>query len=96
MTAYLVQPHEFSDSLLLNQVVAPSLISQCYNCSRRLYALSLVVAPSLISQCYNIHLVRRQPQSVVAPSLISQCYNTPTGNPYLIRISRFILLKKWD
>ena len=31
---------------------------------------------------------------VVAPFLISQCYNTSTGNPYSIRVSRFILSKK--
>ena len=31
---------------------------------------------------------------VVAPFLISQCYNTLMGNPYHVRVSRFILSKK--
>ena len=35
-------------------VVAPFLISQCYNSLQYNCALSRVVAPFLISQCYNI------------------------------------------
>ena len=31
---------------------------------------------------------------VVAPILISQCYNPSTGNPYYVRVSRFICSKK--
>ena len=31
---------------------------------------------------------------VVAPFLISQCYNVSMGNPYYVRVSRFILSKK--
>ena len=54
-----------------------------------------VVAPFLISQCYNQIEFYRWRKFVVAPFLISQCYNTPTGNPYSIRVSRFILSKKW-
>ena len=33
-------------------------------------------------------------KKVVAPFLISQCYNTSAGNPYFIRITRFLLFKK--
>ena len=54
----------------------------------------MVVAPFLISQCYNAGILRFHAGYVVAPFLISQCYNTPTGNPYSIRVSRFILTKK--
>ena len=54
----------------------------------------VVVAPFLISQCYNGTFVLERDENVVAPFLISQCYNTSTGNPYSIRVSRFILSKK--
>ena len=53
-----------------------------------------VVAPFLISQCYNSAGSHGLADTVVAPFLISQCYNTPTGNPYSIRVFRFILTKK--
>ncbi len=56
--------------------------------------MSAVVAPILISQCYNKTVCLDSKLLVVAPILISQCYNTPTGNPYSIRVSRFILTKK--
>ena len=67
----------------LRGVVAPFLISQCYN---RLpvseYALR-VVAPFLISQCYNGRAIVVLNGRVVAPFLISQCYNEPKGRlPY--------------
>ena len=75
-------------------VVAPFLISQCYNLTNFLYVNALVVAPFLISQCYNSDIGIYKPWVVVAPFLISQCYNTPTGNPYSIRVSCFILSKK--
>ena len=55
---------------------------------------AVVVAPFLISQCYNIIDGVKHGLFVVAPFLISQCYNTSTGNPYSIRVSRFILSKK--
>ena len=55
---------------------------------------AVVVAPFLISQCYNLLRSQTIALSVVAPFLISQCYNTSTGNPYFIRVSRFILSKK--
>ena len=75
-------------------VVAPFLISQCYNQAASGAASSQVVAPFLISQCYNnIRRIERHDR-VVAPFLISQCYNTSMGNPYSIRVSRFILTKK--
>ena len=53
-----------------------------------------VVAPFLISQCYNIEKMQVKVDLVVAPFLISQCYNTSAGNPYFIRITRFLLFKK--
>ena len=34
-------------------VVAPFLISQCYNLGRSVSVKQMVVAPFLISQCYN-------------------------------------------
>lgn len=75
-------------------VVAPILISQCYN-AERVDRLNLsVVAPILISQCYNITFKGGIGWFVVAPFLISQCYNTSTGNPYFIRVSRFICYEK--
>ena len=75
-------------------VVAPFLISQCYNESLLIDALADVVAPFLISQCYNASVRLVKPRCVVAPFLISQCYNTSTGNPYYVRVSRFICSKK--
>ena len=75
-------------------VVAPFLISQCYNAQNKMAIIFNVVAPFLISQCYNKSAVLFKAISVVAPFLISQCYNTSTGNPYSIRVSRFILSKK--
>ena len=53
-----------------------------------------VVAPFLISQCYNAVIDFDVGLRVVAPFLISQCYNTSTGNPYFIRVSRFICSEK--
>ena len=41
------------DWMLKNLVVAPFLISQCYNEFHNLNFPNLVVAPFLISQCYN-------------------------------------------
>ncbi len=55
---------------------------------------ALVVAPFLISQCYNLLPFYKLAFFVVAPFLISQCYNTSTGNPYFIRVSRFICYEK--
>ena len=75
-------------------VVAPFLISQCYNPALRLLPEFFVVAPFLISQCYNIKCQIYPRYPVVAPFLISQCYNTPTGNPYYVRVSRFICSEK--
>ena len=75
-------------------VVAPFLISQCYNQSNLPSFKISVVAPFLISQCYNSRNQLALDRYVVAPFLISQCYNTSTGNPYSIRVSRFILSKK--
>ena len=75
-------------------VVAPFLISQCYNWPSKDSMIALVVAPFLISQCYNKEEQEESIRRVVAPFLISQCYNTSTGNPYSIRVSRFILSKK--
>ena len=54
----------------------------------------MVVAPFLISQCYNKEEQEESIRRVVAPFLISQCYNTSMGNPYSIRVSRFILSNK--
>ena len=54
----------------------------------------MVVAPFLISQCYNIRTREYYICCVVAPFLISQCYNTPTGDPYYVRVSRFICSEK--
>ena len=56
--------------------------------------MASVVAPFLISQCYNALGVGAFRVRVVAPFLISQCYNTSTGNPYSIRVSRFIWAEK--
>ena len=39
--------------MLVYDVVAPFLISQCYNFEDYYYLYYLVVAPFLISQCYN-------------------------------------------
>ena len=75
-------------------VVAPILISQCYNTLSSLTACMRVVAPILISQCYNLTFKIDAKVIVVAPILISQCYNTPTGNPYYVRVSRFICSEK--
>ena len=75
-------------------VVAPFLISQCYNTPTNSVNTSWVVAPFLISQCYNSRAVVKFELQVVAPFLISQCYNTPTGNPYYVRVSRFICSEK--
>ena len=55
---------------------------------------AVVVAPILISQCYNTLSSLTACMRVVAPILISQCYNTPTGNPYYVRVSRFICSEK--
>ena len=38
-------------------VVAPFLISQCYNFMKMNYGVKYVVAPFLISQCYNIAIL---------------------------------------
>ncbi len=38
-------------------VVAPILISQCYNVSSHILLFKPVVAPILISQCYNLNIV---------------------------------------
>ena len=75
-------------------VVAPFLISQCYNSYLLINSTGHVVAPFLISQCYNAMDMMGVKKRVVAPFLISQCYNTSTENPYSIRVSRFILSKK--
>ena len=75
-------------------VVAPILISQCYNLSSCWLSCIHVVAPILISQCYNRIIQPLFWFVVVAPILISQCYNTPTGNPYYVRVSRFICSEK--
>ena len=56
-------------------VVAPFLISQCYNKTRCHGVQGGVVAPFLISQCYNFSNVFAPVSVVVAPFLISQCYN---------------------
>ena len=56
-------------------VVAPFLISQCYNVVFELVQCDEVVAPFLISQCYNCFLAHSTGAAVVAPFLISQCYN---------------------
>ena len=77
-----------------SKVVAPILISQCYNSCLLWGAAAFVVAPILISQCYNDAVLEFMVKQVVAPILISQCYNTPTGNPYYVRVSRFICSEK--
>ena len=74
--------------------VAPFLISQCYNCAMTLILPMNAVAPFLISQCYNRKKYPNITARAVAPFLISQCYNASAGNPYFIRIPRFILSKK--
>ncbi len=56
-------------------VVAPFLISQCYNKSIYRPPFPAVVAPFLISQCYNVCFSNGKHIFVVAPFLISQCYN---------------------
>ncbi len=56
-------------------VVAPILISQCYNFYYKSCLTYSVVAPFLISQCYNSGLSGLTGLLVVAPFLISQCYN---------------------
>ena len=78
----------------MQPVVAPFLISQCYNSKILATREEMVVAPFLISQCYNTGPIGWLIALVVAPFLISQCYNTPTGNPYSIRVSRFIWSEK--
>ena len=78
----------------MTEVVAPFLISQCYNTNCKPPMTFSVVAPFLISQCYNFPAPTTPERSVVAPFLISQCYNTPTGDPYYVRVSRFICSKK--
>ena len=75
-------------------VVAPFLISQCYNCDNLNGVPIPVVAPFLISQCYNYNRAVYNIEYVVAPFLISQCYNNPMGNPYYVRVSRFICSEK--
>ncbi len=75
-------------------VVAPFLLSQCYNFIPIALRSRCVVAPFLLSQCYNCNLIFRRLYIVVAPFLLSQCYNTSTGNPYFIRVSRFICYEK--
>ena len=75
-------------------VVAPFLISQCYNGIRNVEVSYRVVAPFLISQCYNYRVPVNDDPAVVAPFLISQCYNTLMGNPYSIRVSHFIWSEK--
>ena len=74
--------------------VAPFLISQCYNNHAAPFAFDWAVAPFLISQCYNIASRKWCANWAVAPFLISQCYNASAGNPYFIRIPRFLLSKK--
>ena len=39
------------------KVVAPFLISQCYNLDAQMQPTDIVVAPFLISQCYNLGLL---------------------------------------
>ncbi len=56
-------------------VVAPFLISQCYNLLPFYKLAFFVVAPFLISQCYNLLPFYKLAFFVVAPFLISQCYN---------------------
>ncbi len=56
-------------------VVAPILISQCYNFYYKSCLTYSVVAPFLISQCYNGGWHTACLFGVVAPFLISQCYN---------------------
>ena len=56
-------------------VVAPFLISQCYNGFSNNSLRWSVVAPFLISQCYNNFMIHSLLLKVVAPFLISQCYN---------------------
>ena len=56
-------------------VVAPFLISQCYNGFNSVRIVRTVVAPFLISQCYNPVGFASSNGFVVAPFLISQCYN---------------------
>ena len=75
-------------------VVAPFLISQCYNTISTPICAWFVVAPFLISQCYNPIGYAPVRYWVVAPFLISQCYNASAGNPYSVRISRFLLFEK--
>ena len=74
--------------------VAPFLISQCYNHTDRRRFEFYAVAPFLISQCYNVYAYSYATSLAVAPFLISQCYNISAGNPYFIRIPRFLLSKK--
>lgn len=54
----------------------------------------LLILFFLISQCYNHTDHDGTAETTVAPFLISQCYNTSAGNPYFIRITRFLLFKK--
>ena len=74
--------------------VAPFLISQCYNDGVAGRTFVFAVAPFLISQCYNLLRLILRLVYAVAPFLISQCYNISAGNPYFIRIPRFLLSKK--
>ena len=60
-------------------VVAPFLISQCYNRGATTFRGIWVVAPFLISQCYNKKAPSLARVKVVAPFLISQCYNYLNG-----------------
>ena len=59
----------------VSKVVAPFLISQCYNIMVLHNRAVIVVAPFLISQCYNNMGKTVELCKVVAPFLISQCYN---------------------
>ena len=72
-------------------VVAPILISQCYNPPPKSDTLGLVVAPILISQCYNVSSQFKSHPVVVAPILISQCYNYPNGKSLLCKGFPFYL-----
>ena len=74
-------------------VVAPFLISQCYNELVERATVIRVVAPFLISQCYNELEEQYSAMSVVAPFLISQCYNSQAGNPYRTRVPAYFFLK---
>ncbi|HFC6348731.1 TPA: hypothetical protein ACFNMU_001744, partial [Neisseria lactamica] len=70
------------------------LISQCYNYSRNEIIARAESLFFLISQCYNdmADYITQNTESLFF--LISQCYNTSTGNPYSIRVSRFICSEK--